>query len=419
MIEILKNHCNAENGLLLFDPPTGSGKTYNVLKWIFENYRNHCRDGRKIFFVTNLKKNLPVEDLKNIFFDKNKKAGDFDKHVLFLDSNSGFVLKNFDKVKNEVPEYFSKLTAYWNLKTQVELINRYADTGKFKDILKKAKNELRTKQEPEFRKRIEIYLKENYPNKRARLKAIKTDKSLKWIGKLYPSVFSSERKIFFLSIDKFYAQNSTIVEPSYHFANNDITKEAIVFIDEIDATKDSILINIINQGKKQKIDYIHLFNEIYWALSNNKLPQDFIEHSVKRDQLIEAGYKYLPLENIEEELRKKADEIVKKFNLSYSFKTAETISLSRERNLLFHDFHYHSVYRNNKKFIEIESSESKKMNHLNFTDDRPSDRNKNVVTLLNQIKGFISYFKGAVKSLSTNYQETINERRKSTDSEYG
>ena len=419
MIEILNNHCNAENGLLLFDPPTGSGKTYNVLKWIFENYKDYCKEGRKIFFVTNLKKNLPIDDLRNDFFVKNKKANDFDKHVLFLDSNSGFVLKNFDKVKVEIPEYFTKLSAYWDLKNQVELINRYEGTGNFKDILKKAKNELRTKQEREFRRRIEIYLKENYPNKRERLKAIKTDKALQWVGKLYPSVFSSERKIFFLSIDKFYAQNSTIVEPSYHFSNNDITKDAIVFIDEIDASKDSILKNIIKRGKKQKIDYIHLFNEIYWALSNNKLPQDFIEHSIKRQQLIDEGYKYLPLENIEEELKKKAEEIVDKFSISYSFKTTEAAGLSRERNLLFHDFHYHSVYRNNKKYIEIDSSESKKMNHLNFTDDKPNDRNKNVVTLLNQIKGFVSYFKGAVKSLADNYQQTVNERRKATDSEYG
>lgn len=419
MIKILENHCTSKNGLLLFDPPTGSGKTYNVLKWIFENYKKHCKEGRKIFFVTNLKKNLPLEDLEKDFFEKNNKIAEFKKHVLFLNSNSGFVLDNFDSVKGEVPEYFTKLSAYWELKSQVELINRHKDTGYFKDILNKAKNELRTKQEPEFRRRIELYLKENYPNKRERLKAIKTEKDLKWIGKLYPSVFSSERKIFFLSIDKFYAQNSTIVEPSYHFVNNDITKDAVIFIDEVDASKDSILKNIIQRGKKQKIDYIHLFNEIYWALSNNKLPQDFIEHSRIRQQLIDEGYKYLPLENIEDELKRKAEEIVEKFKVQYSFKTIESATASRERNLLFHDFHYHSVYRNEKKFIEIDSNLKKKMNHLLFTDTRPTDREKNVITLLNQIKGFISYFKGAVKSVAQNYQDTVTARRRSEDSEYG
>ncbi len=414
MIEILKNYCNAQNGLLLFDPPTGSGKTYSVLKWIFENYKTHCREGRKIFFITNLKKNLPIEDLKTQHFQANGKLADFNKHVLFLDANTGFVLENLDSIKNEIPEYFKKQQAYKNLKSQVRLVNNLRATNKFKDVLKTAENELRNKHEREFRRRIELYLKEHYPNKRERLKAIKTNDDLKWIGKLYPSVFSSEKKIFFLSIDKFYAQNSTLVEPSYHFINHEITKEAIVFIDEVDATKDNILNNIIEKGKRQRIDYIHLFNEIYWALSSNSLPQDFLEHSIERDKLIAEGYKYLPLNNIESILKSKAEEIVSKYKVSYSFKTTDAVNISRERNLLFHDFQYHAVYRNNHKYIEIDTDQTKKMNLLRFRDDKPLDNQLNVITLLNQIKGYVSYFQGAIKSIAQNYQETIKERRASS-----
>ncbi|MFL0072789.1 hypothetical protein, partial [Tenacibaculum maritimum] len=68
MIEILNNHCNDKNGLLLFNPPTGSGKTHTVLKWIYENYEDYCKGGKKIFFITNLKKNLPYEELRENFF---------------------------------------------------------------------------------------------------------------------------------------------------------------------------------------------------------------------------------------------------------------------------------------------------------------------------------------------------------------
>lgn len=421
MIEILKTHCNAENGLLLFDPPTGSGKTYNVLKWIFENYKNHCKEGRKIFFVTNLKKNLPLDDLRKDHFAKNNKVDDFNKHVIFLNSNMDFVLENFDKVKDDVPDYFGKLQAFKSLRNQVRLVNNLKSSNKFKDVLKAAENELRNKYEPEFRRRVELYLKENYHNKKERLKAIKTEPNLKWIGKLYPSVFSSERKIFFLSIDKFYAQNSTLIEPSYHFINHDITKDAIIFIDEIDATKDSILNNIIQKGKRQSIDYIHLFNEIYWALSNNTLPVDFLEHSQNRQQQIDKGYNYKDLKDIESILKSMADEIVKKYNVTYSFKTTMAANISRERNLLFHDFQYHAVYRNNHKYIEIETDFSKRMNLLQFTNEKPADNALNVITLLNQIKGYVTYFQGAVKSLAQNYQETINERRiasKSQESEY-
>lgn len=421
MIEILNNHCNAERGLLLFDPPTGSGKTYNVLKWIFENYKTYCRDGRKIFFVTNLKKNLPLDDLRNEHFAKNNKVDDFNKHVLFLDSNMGFVLRYFDEIKDSIPEYFSKLQAFRSLRNQVRLVNSLKSSNKFKDVLKTAENELRNKHEPEFRRRIELYLKENYPNKKQRLKAIKTEPNLKWIGTLYPSVFSSERKIFFLSISKFYAQNSTLVEPSYHFINHEITKDAIIFIDEIDATKDSILSNIIEKGKRQRIDYIHLFNEIYWALSNNTLPVDFLEHSQNRQQQIDKGYNYKDLKDIENVLKSMAAEIVEKYNVTYSFKTTMAPNVSRERNLLFHDFQYHAVYRNNHKYIEIDTDFAKRMNLLQFTNEKPVDNALNIITLLNQIKGYVTYFQGAIKSLAQNYQETINERRvaaTSQESEY-
>jgi CRISPR/Cas system-associated endonuclease/helicase Cas3 len=83
MKQILNNYCNKENGLLLFDPPTGSGKTYNVLSWIYHNYKDFCKENRKIFFVTNLKKNLPDQKLKIDFFIPNKELKDFENYVTF------------------------------------------------------------------------------------------------------------------------------------------------------------------------------------------------------------------------------------------------------------------------------------------------------------------------------------------------
>ena len=124
-----------------------------------------------------------------------------------------------------------------------------------KDIIDNAKEEVRKTLEPTFREKITRYLKENYPNKKERLYQIKTNKELQWIGKLYPSVFTSKAKIYFLSIDKFFTKNATLIEPSYYFIENDITKNAIVFIDESDATKERILYKIIEQSTSQKVDY--------------------------------------------------------------------------------------------------------------------------------------------------------------------
>lgn len=411
MIEILNNHCNAENGLLLFDPPTGSGKTYNVLRWIFENYEKHCVDGKKIFFVTNLKKNLPYEELKINHFQKNDKLKEFDRSVLFINSNSEFVIDNFKDAMKDVDPYFKKLSVYKKLKKQVEQIHNLEKATGLKEFQEMLKDDLRTKYEPEFREKIELYLKENYPNKRARLTAIRNEIGLRWIGNLYPSVYSSKKKIFFLSMDKFYAQNSTIVEPSYHFINHEITKDATIFIDEIDATKDRLLDKIIKKGKSQKVDYIHLFEVIHWALSNNSLPTVFLEHSEERQKQIDRGITSLDLRNIEKNLKEKADEIERIYKVSLSLKTIKDSSDSRQRNLLFHDFQYHAVYRNNKRYIAINVDENAKVNHLSFQDEQPASRKNDLVILLNSIKGYVRYFEGAVKNLAMNYREVLNERR--------
>lgn len=410
MIKILNNYCNKENGLLLFNPPTGSGKTHNVLQWIFDNYKDYCKENKKIFFLTNLKKNLPFDEFKKDFFTPKNKELDFDKDVFFLDSNSDSLLKRFDQVKNSINKYFKNHSVFYSIKKCVTQILKHEKNPEFKGIVEDLKDKLRNDLEPKFRGIIEKSLKENYPNRNDRIKAIQQDNELKWIGELYPSVFSSKRKVFFLSIDKFYYKNSTLVEPSYSFLENDITKDAIIFIDEFDATKDNLLKNIIEKGKKQKIDFIHLFNQIHWALSSNVFPEKFTTHSDKRKKLIEKGYN-LNLENIQSSLHDKAKEIVDKYKTNYSFKSTNTNQENEnQRNLLFHDFQYHSVYRNNKKFIRLNINDDSKINEIIFETEKPNS-GENIVALLNQIKGFINYFSVIIKSIAENYQQLETQER--------
>ncbi len=410
MIKILNNYCNDENGLLLFNPPTGSGKTHNVLKWIYENYEDYCTENKKIFFLTNLKKNLPFEELRDSFFIPENKEHAFDKHVTFIDSNSESLLKRFDTVEDSINKYFKNHSVFFAIKHCVNQINKHGNNPELKGIIGDLKDKLRNELEPQFRQIIEKFLRENYRNRTERIKAIQTSKKLKWIGDLYPAVYSSKRKVFFLSIDKFYYKNSTLVEPSYSFLDNDITKDAIIFIDEFDATKDNLLNNIIEKGKKQRIDFIHLFTEIYWALSNNVFPQKFTTHSKKRKELLEKGYN-LNLEKIQETIKDKAKEIVDRYYTDYSFKST-TINDENEnqRNLLFHDFQYHSVYRNNKNFIRLNTNHYTKVNEIIFETERPSS-GENIVSLLNQIKGFVNYFSGIIKSIAENYQQLETQER--------
>lgn len=74
MYGIIKNYVENENtnGLLLVDMPTGSGKTYSAIEFIYNSCLNPENSDRKYIFVTTLKKNLPFEDLKSRFIKDNK-----------------------------------------------------------------------------------------------------------------------------------------------------------------------------------------------------------------------------------------------------------------------------------------------------------------------------------------------------------
>ncbi|MBJ7295086.1 MAG: hypothetical protein JHC73_01850, partial [Dolichospermum sp.] len=242
MQDILNKYCQHNQGLLLLSMPTGFGKTYNVFKFIYENYKEFAAKNRKILFLTNLKKNLVFEDLKKLFIaDGNE--DDYDKYVLFIDSNSESVIKNFIDIDDEIPDEFKNKDSYKEVKKYIELYNIPQQNKKAQDSFK---DQIRKELEPAFRGDIQKILKEIFPSKEARLQAIRNNSDYQWIGKLYPAVFTDEKTVLFMSMDKFIVRNCTLIEPSYFFherLDKSPFKDALIFIDEFDSTKDRILNN--------------------------------------------------------------------------------------------------------------------------------------------------------------------------------
>lgn len=98
MKKILEKFCNDKErskGLLLIDMPTGTGKTYNVAEYIADNYE---KIESKIFFVTQLKKNLPEDDLRKCF-SKLGKESEIDDVLLRVENNVENLCINFNAVK--------------------------------------------------------------------------------------------------------------------------------------------------------------------------------------------------------------------------------------------------------------------------------------------------------------------------------
>lgn len=418
MYEVIQRFCNDEheNGLLLLDMPTGSGKTYSVLNYIFDAVQN-SDDKRRYFFITTLKKNLPIEDLRKRF-EKADKLDIYKEKFLFVDSNSESVISGLTKdVIAAIPYEIKKTNEYKKFESFIKSIQGLREkkgSNDLKSILIAAEDKLRTEVEPRFRRYIQNLLVKKFVKLQDRKNAIKMDKDWQWVEKLYPSVFMKDKRIIFMSVDKFLSQNSTIVEPSCMLYNSDLIKDSVIFIDEFDASKDTILKNIIQNGLRERVDYIELFKSIYASLHTHRLPSVLTTSSKKRQESI---YKDQSLQSVIDGIVEKADDIYKLYTLQFSHKT-ETNTDDSVNNFLFQDHQYLSILNGNKSYISAVSDGKRRINAIQFTDDKPNNETSNIQVMLGKLRGFISYFLGGVNILAINYQQCKAERRKPNEDEF-
>lgn len=418
MYKIIQRFCNNEqdNGLLLLDMPTGSGKTFAVLNYIFDAIQN-TEDKRKYFFITTLKKNLPIDELKERF----KKADLLELYkekFLFVDSNSESAINGLTpEVIKTIPLEIKKTDEYKKFESfikSIQHLRKQKSGSDFKSILIAAEDKIRTDVEPKFRKSIQNLLAKKYTKIQDRLYAIKTDQAWQWVAQLYPAVFMKEKQVIFMSVDKFLSQNSTIVEPSCMLYNSDIINSAVIFIDEFDSSKETMLKSIIQNGLRERIDYIELFNNIYSSLHTHSFPSLLTTSSSARQ---EGLYKNQSLQSVIDGIKEKAVDIYRLYALQFSHKT-ESITDESANNFLFQDHQYHSILNGNKSYISAFSDHDKRINSIRFTDNKPNNETSNIQVMLGKLRGFISYFLGGVNILAINYRQCKMERRQPNEDEF-
>lgn len=250
-----------EHGLYLCELPTGNGKTFDSAQAMKE-YADSIGDDTKIIYLTTLNKNLPEDALRAAYGSEEL----YKRNVLRLRSNFDEVVEKILEI--EVPEEM-KTDAYLKLCKDVSLYRnavdkRYADKEYIKELADRI-----TEGDRQLRYEITKRLKNKFQTKTQRKKAIRTDAKYKWIGKLYPAVFTDDYKIILMSVSKFMKRNSILIDSSYEFLNSDLIENAVIVIDEFDATKDTIQSELIEKSLAMQEDYIQLFRQIYRTLNPN------------------------------------------------------------------------------------------------------------------------------------------------------
>lgn len=407
---LLDKYCQHSTGAFLLPLPTGFGKTHQVIEYIARIYPELGE--RKIFFITNLKKNLPYEKLRARFSQQNLEAA-FNEHVIFLDSNFETVISNLQSVADEYYNEISQFEGFDTLYSSVKVLTKLRQDGKpeLKDLQKSLEDQIRKDLEPKFRNQVESWVKEKFRTENGRiirdrlLRIRKVKKDFKWLPLLYPAVLTADKKIFFLSADKFFVKNTTLIEPSSYFLDDDLTENALIFIDEFDASKKHFLSAIVRNGNQRRIDLLRLFAQIHSGLQNTILPQDLILDSAIREQSRRIKPQLQDLELIIQGTIGKSQDLLQQYRLDFVLKTNQP---DTKRNFLFHDFRYHTVLSGSRKFISVLTNLHLRQNTLIFSEVK-QEAGESLYPLLSSLRGYISYFMGSIRILAINYQQLKKE----------
>ena len=404
MQKAIENFCEKKNnGLFLLDMPTGFGKTYNVLEFIAENFDNDKFKNTNFFFVTTLKKNLPFEDLRERFKQRDKEM-DFEDKSLRIQANADVVIEkllDLDKT-NKIPKEIKSKSSYTELK---ELVTEFRKSGS-----KIADKIIRETAEREFREDVVKEL-EIFRNSDKKLEVIQDNPKYQWIGELYPSVFTKEKRIFFLTIDKFLLEYSTLIEKSYLFYNHPIIENAIIFIDEFDATKERMMNQIIQRGLKNSINYIKLANAIDASLKTKSFPSVMTTESKKRENFLKENPREKSCNQIIEGLKNVFGENQKRFFMQYSIRTEHKDRAENERNFLFNDFQFHSIFSDGNSFVQMKVDTKARQNWLCFSKQESIEQEVSLPEYLGSVRGSINYFLKAVEKLAVNYKQNQDENK--------
>lgn len=410
--KILSQYTSASHGLFLFDLPTGFGKTHATLSVMLDILRT---TDRKILFLTNLKKNLPDEE-----FHRLLKAREVEEQLLQetlnLNSYADHLIKHWSDLVPSLPEELAESDEFIALKNRIDFFKRFE---KEVDLAEEAKTKIREELEPSFRSRLRTWVKGLGETPAKKLKKIRD--SHNWLLNFYPGILADEKRVLFMSVDKFLAKNDPLIRTPYEFTDPTYLKGAVVFIDEFDASKDKLITHLIKESLRRRVDIIALFRYLRDALINNDLPDALTRNSPQRiaalgQEAKNQNQRYRKdVGELLGDLREKAHEIAKKHNLQYLVKTAER---THERRFLFHDWQYRTIVQDNKRYVILNCDKQERLNKITFLAERPGDNEKFVWRLLDDIEWFLRQFARRMNTIATNYWQNRAQQLATDDPEF-
>lgn len=262
--------------------------------------------------------------------------------------------------------------------------------------------------EAAFRAMIYKKLQAQYKDTSEKERAVEKDKEWMWLKDLYPSVLSRKKQILIMSMDKFLFPNQTFVEKPYYFYadTKNSMKDAVILIDEVDATKKTMLDRIIKESAGNVTDLIQVFRSIHSSFETTVFPA---EMTILSEEQENGKYGKTSLSERVGALKKEAEEIYREYDIQYLPRVERAKKKENSRFLFCDSIGYTLVGGgSDRQYADIRADKEARADIIRFMKKMPSD-GKSVQEMVGRIRGYIRYFQGAVSILAINYQQRQQE----------
>ena len=394
-----------DNGLCFIDMPTGTGKTYLTRQIIDRFIRGEIlNDVETIIYLTPQKKN--IDDIYNKLREGfQEDLSVFDEKVLRIYANYECVVERFLDLYHLLPASIKGWDSCRELKKHIETYKELKDRCIQKDILDSTLWEIRKTYEVAFRKDLtEAIYKDcrRLPERKRKLHS----KEYSWVKELYPACLTGDRSVLFMTMDKFFSGNDPIISKSYRFISHSITKKALVIIDEIDATKDVILNQEIQNCTDYKIDLIKLFSSISNTLKGREFPVSIFADSLDVDDKNSSLSRF-------NAMKAHFLDVEKRLNLNYLFKLDNKGEV--DRYFLFDDYQLHTITNaKTEKNIILKEDKNKRQNTISISNENDDGL---FYRTMYAIKNSINLFIGCTSIMAKNYLAHYNAEAKVSNSD--
>lgn len=228
----------------------------------------------------------------------------------------------------------------------------------------------------------------------------------KWLTTLYPAMFIEDYKVICMSVKRFFTSIDPIYMKKYRFFESEIIDHCVLFIDEVDATKNEINNIILESSLRSTIDLIPMIHRIadqfiYW---DQNMPRALRNLVPSKDE----GFNKARHETLD--IRKK-----------YHDELPYYCSQIKNRNFLMSDATFHANFEdhsknnaysyydtnNNQMTIEIENSR----NNVSET----SNEIYSLFSVIRDMNHFLLTTKYFFNKLAGKYKNYKNEESKEED----